>query len=169
MAQLSALINALKSALRGRGVKYIDVGEALDLSESSVKRRFFRNDFNLAALDAICALASCEISDLVKHMEQQRGQLQRLTAPQEEEDTALLPISVCVLNRRRFDGIQNYFRFDKHELVQKLACLDRPRIIALQPGNRIRLLVDMNFGWLPGGPIENMFLDAIQSDCFHAL
>ena len=35
MAQVSALIDALKSTLRGSGVKYADVGRALGLSESS--------------------------------------------------------------------------------------------------------------------------------------
>ncbi len=171
MAQVSALVDALKSILRGGGVKYADVGAALDLSESSVKRRFSRNDFSLGELDTICALAGCEISDLVQHMERQRGQLQRLATEQEEEiaaDIALLLITVCVLNHWRFDDILQYYTFDEHELVQKLATLDRLRIIELQPGNRIRLLVATNFGWLPGGPIEKVFLRVIQKDFFSA-
>ncbi len=171
MAQVSALIDALKSTLRGSGVKYADVGRALGLSESSVKRRFSRNDFSLGELDTVCALAGCEISDLVKHMEQQRGQLQHLTVEQEEEiaaDIGLLLITVCVLNHWRFDEIMEYYTFDEHELVQKLATLDRLKIIELQPGNRIRLLVATNFGWLANGPIEKMFLSVIQNDFFSA-
>jgi len=171
MAQVNALIDALKSTLRGSGVKYSDVGRALGLSESSVKRRFSRNDFSLDELDTICTLAGCEISDLVQRMERQRGQLQRLTAAQEQEiaaDIALLLVTVCVLNHWRFEEIREYYTFSEHELVQKLATLDRLRIIELQPGNRIRLLVATNFGWLPGGPIETVFLRVIQKDFFSA-
>jgi len=171
MAQVSALIDALKAVLRGSGVKYADVGRALGLSESSVKRRFSRNDFSLEELDTVCALAGCEISDLVQTMERQRGQLQRLTAEQEAEiaaDIALLLIAVCVLNHWRFEEILHYYTFDEHDLVRKLATLDRLKIIELQPGNRIKLLVATNFGWLSNGPIEKVFLRVIQNDFFSA-
>jgi len=53
-------------------------------------------------------------------------------------------------------------------LVQMLARLDKLKIIELQPNNRIKLLVAPNFGWLPGGPIEQVFLKAIQQDFFAA-
>ena len=169
MAQVTALVVSLKRILRGNGIRYSDVGEALGLSESSVKRRFSRNEFTLAELDTICALAGVQISDLVKHMEQQQGQLQCLSTGQEQEiadDSALLVVTVCVLNHWTFEEIRAFYTFDEHELVQMLARLDRLRLIELLPRNRIKLLVATNFGWLPNGPIERMFLRAIQQDFF---
>jgi len=171
MAQITALVDALKSALKSAGITYATVAAGLDLSESSVKRKFSRQEFSLAELDRICGLCAMDISDLVKLMEQRRGRLRALTTDQEREiaaDLSLLVVTVCVLNRWSFDNIIEYYVFDELELVQMLARLDRLRIIELQPGNRIKLLVAPNFHWLPNGPIEQVFLKAIQRDFFTA-
>ncbi|MDX1734290.1 MAG: helix-turn-helix transcriptional regulator [Halioglobus sp.] len=171
MAQVTALVESLKSTLKAHGIRYADVGRALGLSESSVKRRFSQHEFTIAELDAICGLAGIEISDLVNAMERRRGQLQRLSVEQEKEiasDTGLLLVTVCVLNHWTFDQIRTFYTFSEHELIQQLALLDRLQLIDLQPGNRIRLRVATNFGWLPGGPIESVFLKVIQKDFFAA-
>ena len=171
MAQVAALVDALKSALKSAGITYSAVAAGLELSESSVKRKFSRQEFSLAELDRICGLCAMDISDLVKLMEKRRGRLRALTADQEREiaaDLSLLVVTVCVLNRWTFDNIIEYYVFEELELVQMLAKLDRLRIIELQPGNRIKLLVAPNFHWLPNGPIEQVFLKAIQRDFFTA-
>ena len=49
-----------------------------------------------------------------------------------------------------------------------MARLDRLKLIELLPSNRIKLLVAPNFNWLPRGPIERVFLQAIQQDFFSA-
>ena len=106
-----------------------------------------------------------------KLMEQQHGRLHALTVDQEREiaaDIGLLVVTVCVLNRWSFDNIIEFYVFEELELVQMLARLDRLRLIELQPNNRIKLLVAPNFGWLPNGPIEQVFLKVIQQDFFAA-
>lgn len=171
MAQVTALVEALKATLKASGITYARVAEALDLSESSVKRKFSREDFSVAEVDRICGLCALDISTLVQLMEQRHDRLQRLTTDQEREiadDLALLLVTVCVLNRWSFDDILSFYVFSEHELVQMLARLDRLRVIELQPGNRIKLLVAPNFGWLPGGPIQQRFLKTIQKDFFAA-
>jgi len=52
--------------------------------------------------------------------------------------------------------------------VQKLAQLDRLRIIELLPGNRIKLRIAANFNWLPNGPIQQFFHDKVQQDFFNS-
>lgn len=171
MAQVTALIEALKAALKASRMTYADLAQGLDLSESSIKRKFSRQEFTLAEMDRICGLCGIDISELVKLMEQRQGRLQELTREQEAEiarDPALLVVTVCVLNRWSFDDISQFYIFQTHELVQMLATLDRLRIIELQPGNRIKLLVTPNFQWLPNGPIQRVFLQAIQQDFFDA-
>jgi hypothetical protein len=171
MAQVAALISALKSALKSAQLTYGIVATEMGLSESSVKRKFSREEFSLAEIDQICALCGMDISSLVKLMEQRTGRLQTLTVGQEEEianDLGLLVVAVCVLNRWTFANIIEFYVFKPHELVQKLAQLDRLRVIELQANNRIKLLVAPNFGWLPNGPIQQVFLQAIQQDFFTA-
>jgi predicted XRE-type DNA-binding protein len=171
MAQVAALVEALKSALKSSRMTYANVAAGLGLSESSVKRKFSRHEFSLSEIDRICTLCSMDISDLVKLMEQQHGRLHALTVDQEREiaaDIGLLVVTVCALNRWSFDNIIEFYVFEELELVQMLARLDRLRLIELQPNNRIKLLVAPNFGWLPNGPIEQVFLKVIQQDFFAA-
>ncbi len=171
MAQVSALVQALKKALKAAGLTYAEVAASLGLSESSVKRKFSRQDFSLTELDRICADISTEISELVKLMEEQQGRIQQLTKAQEDEiadDMALLLVTVCVLNRWTFDDLLKAYVFTKPELIQMLAKLDRLKLIELLPNNRIKLLIAANFQWLPAGPIESVFLKAIQQDFFAA-
>lgn len=171
MAQVVALVEALKAALRSSRMTYARVAEGMGLSESSVKRKFSRREFTLAELDLICGLCDMDFSGLLQLMEDGRGRLQALTRAQESEiaeDLGLLLVTVCVLNRWSFDNILEFYVFDKHQLVQMLARLDRLKLIELQPNNRIKLLVAPNFGWLPNGPIQQVFLRTIQQDFFAA-
>lgn len=171
MAQVAALVAALKGALKSSQITYAAVAEGMNLSESSVKRKFSRQEFTLSELDRICSLCGMDISGLVQLMEQDQTRLRALTVEQEREiagDLGLLVVTVCVLNRWTFSDILEFYVFEKHPLVQMLAKLDRLRLIELQPNNRIKLLVAPNFGWLPNGPIQQMFLRTIQQDFFAA-
>jgi hypothetical protein len=171
MAQVAALVEALKAVLKSSRMTYACVADGMDLSESSVKRKFSRQEFTLSEIDRICTLCDIDIAELVKLMEQRHGRLQALSVAQEREiasDIGLLVVTVCALNRWSFQNIAEFYIFEDHQLVQMLAKLDRLKIIELQPNNRIKLLVAPNFGWLPGGPIEQVFLKAIQQDFFSA-
>jgi DNA-binding Xre family transcriptional regulator len=102
MAQTSALLDTLKRALKARGKTYVDVADALGLSEASVKRLFSREDFSLERLDKVCQMLEIEISDLVQQMNDEQNQLQQLTAEQEQQlvdDKTLLAVAICSLNR----------------------------------------------------------------------
>ncbi len=169
MPQVSAAIDTLKATLKASRLTYAEVADALELSESSVKRKFSREEFSLAELDRICGLCGIELSDLFQRLQNKDNRLQQLTLNQEREiagDLALLLVTVCVLNRWSFGDILAYYVFEQQQLIQMLARLDRLRLIELQPGNRIKLLVAPNFGWLPGGPIQQRFLKTIQQDFF---
>lgn len=169
MAQVSALVDTLKASLKAAGIKYTQVAATLQLSESSVKRKFSKKDFSLVELDTICGLAGQQISDLVQAMEEKQGRLQGLAREQEKEvagNLGLLLVTVNVLNRWTFEDMLEFYAFTQPELVQLLATLDRLRVIELLPNNRIKLLVAANFSWLPNGPIEQMFLQVIQQDFF---
>ena len=171
MAQVVALVEALKAALKSSRMTYAGVAAGMGLSESSVKRKFSRREFTLGEIDLICSMCDMDLSGLLQLMESSGKRLQALTAAQEREiadDLGLLVVTVCVLNRWSFENILEAYIFEQHELVQMLAKLDRLRLIELQPNNRIKLLVAPNFGWLPNGPIQQVFLKTIQQDFFAA-
>lgn len=169
MAQVSALIDALKLSLKAHGKTYRDVGKVLNLSEASVKRLFAKRDFDLNRLEMVCGYMGMEISDLVQVMHEQRGQLQQLTAEAEEEiasNLTLAMVAVCVLNRWTLADILDVYTLTEPQAIQCLATLDKLRLIELLPKNRIKLLVAPNFRWRTGGPIEQFFMQAIEREFF---
>ena len=167
MAQTSALIKTLKKELKANGLTYADVAKHLALTQASIKRLFSEENISLARLDQICLMMNIEISDLVKSMSEQQGQLQQLSAEQEQEitrDLNLLLICICVLNKWSMREIVSYYNIPDVECIQKLAQLDKLKIIELLPENRIKLLVDSHFGWRDNGPIQQFFQKTIGND-----
>ncbi len=170
MAQTTQLIQTLKRALKLNNKTYADVATALELTQASVKRLFSEENFSLQRLDQVCQLIDMEISDLTAMMNAQQEQLQHLTIDQEKEltnDLTLLLIAVCVLNKWTTRDIIQYYELTECECIQKLAKLDRLKIIDLLPGNRIKLLVAANFAWLESGPIQQFFQQKIGQEYFN--
>ena len=170
MAQVSAIIDTLKSCLKSHSLRYQEVAIALSLSEASVKRLFRTRSFDLAQLESICQLMGMEISDLIQTMNQHNPGLSQLSLEQEQEiakDPATLLVAVCVVNRWRFEDIVSFYDFSEAEIIQKLALLDKLNIIELQTNNRIKIKVAANFHWQSNGPIATFFKRTIERELFN--
>ena len=171
MSQTSQLLATLKKQLKAHGVTYADVAQRLELSEATIKRAFAENSFTLQRLEGICGLIGCQISDIVQAMVRDQPQLVQLTEEQELEivdDEKLLIVAVSVLNGFKFADVLRLYHFSETELVQKMAKLDRLKLIELLPNNRIKLLIAPNFRWLTNGPIQRFFLHKIEQDFFRS-
>lgn len=169
MSQSNALVQTLKKVLRQQGKTYKDVAIALDLSEASVKRLFAERSFSLERFEKVCEFVGMEIAELVMHMEQQADLITCLSYEQEKElvgDVKLFLVTVLLLSHWSFEEITNTYAIDVLEAIRLMARLDRMKIIALQPGNRVKLIVDRSFNWLPNGPIQRFFEAHVQSDFF---
>lgn len=169
MAQINSLLSTLKKALKAHGLTYADVARNLQLTEASVKRLFSEQTISLNRLEQICQTMEIEISDLIQMMNEQQPHLQHLTEEQEQEitrDLVLLLVTVCVLNRWSMKEIISYYNLSEPECIQKLARLDKLKIIELLPKNRIKLLVAPNFNWRENGPIQSFFQEKIGQEYF---
>ena len=167
MAQHEALIDTLKSSLKKSGLTYLDVAKGLSQSEANIKRMFSEKKFSLQKLDEICRLIGIDIIELVRLYDDSRQKTSFLSKEQEIElisDIKLLMVAVAVKNRNSFEHIIEYYDIDEHECTRYMAHLDRLKLIELLPGNRIRLLIDEDFHWLPNGPIENFFQKKLQPE-----
>lgn len=171
MAQSAALIKTLKQQLKARGKTYADVARVLSLSEASVKRLFAEGNFTLQRLDRVLMMVDLELADLVEAMQRGRHQVECLTAEQEAEiavDLELLLVAVSVINGYSFAELLETYALTEHRLVQKLAQLDRLKMLDLLPGNRIKLRIAPNFRWLANGPIQKFFLERVAEDFFNS-
>jgi transcriptional regulator with XRE-family HTH domain len=157
VSQRSALIAELKRTLRERGLRYAEVARGLGLSLATVKRRFARGDFSLERFERICELAGVGLRELLERAEEHSAPTRQLTLVQEREivaDPRLFLVTWLVLNRTPFEEIARGYRFTERELLRYFIRLDRLRVIELQPGNRVRLLVSRRFSWRAGGPVQ---------------
>ncbi len=169
MAQISPLLSTLKKALKAHGLTYADVASSLGVAEASVKRLFSEQTISLQRLEQICQIMELEISDLVQMMNELQPRLKHLTVEQEQEiaqDLVLLLMTVLVLNRWTMQDIITLYNFSENECIQKLARLDKLKIIELLPKNKIKLLVATNFSWRDNGPIQQFFQEKIAQEYF---
>jgi DNA-binding Xre family transcriptional regulator len=167
MSQTRPLIDTLKQELRKQRITYKQVAEALELSETSVKRLFAEESFSVKRLEKVCELLQLSISDLVRLMENNIELTAELTLQQEQElvaDPRLLLVALLLLNKLQFTDIIATYEISETEGIRLLARLDRMKLIELQPGNRVRLMVSNNFAWIPAGPIQHFFESHVQQE-----
>jgi DNA-binding Xre family transcriptional regulator len=151
--------------LRKHRITYKQVSAALNLSETSVKRLFSEEAFSVKRLEKVCELLHMDISDLVHLMEKNIDLTTQLTREQETElvsDVKLLLVTLLLMNKLQFSEILGIYEISETEGIQLLARLDRMRIIELQPGNRVKLMISQNFKWIPDGPIQHFFENKVQ-------
>jgi transcriptional regulator with XRE-family HTH domain len=154
----SEIVVELKLALRERGLTYADVARQLHLSIATVKRLFSRGDLSLERVDRVCELLGIELSGIVERALEHRTPQNQLTAAQEREITAdpkLFMLTWLILGRTPYEDIMKLYRFSAAEAQRYLIKLDRLKVIELQPGNRVRLLVNPRFSWIRGGPVQH--------------
>jgi len=165
MTQTRPLIDTLKQELRKQRITYKLVSEALDLSETSVKRLFSEEAFSIKRLDKVCALLHMDFSDLVHLMEKNIELTTQLIYEQEQElvsDVKLLLVAMLLMNKLQFAEIIRIYDISETEGIQLLARLDRMKMIELQPGNRVKLMMSQNFEWIANGPIQQFFESRVQ-------
>lgn len=169
MATSARIIDALKRQLKLRGITYRGLAERLGLSESAVKHMFSTGNFSLKRLDEVCAVLELDIGDLVNISESLQPRIEQLSAEQEQEivsDNRLLLVAYCLINYWTFDEIVERYDISPGEGLKLLRRLDRMRIIELQPGDRVRLLIANNFSWRKNGAIEKFFRSRVQTEFF---
>jgi transcriptional regulator with XRE-family HTH domain len=162
-----ALVDALKRALKSRGITYAALASRLGLSEASVKRMFSRRDFTLQRMDDVCTVAGVDFGDLLGDVTAAEAGTNRLSVQQEEEivsDPKLTLIALCAVGNWTFEQILDTYDIPRAELIRHLTRLDRQRIIELLPGNRIRPLIGRSFSWLPDGPIQRYFRARVEAE-----
>ncbi len=169
MTTSARIIDTLKRQFKVRGITYKALAERLELSESAVKHMFSTGNFSLRRLDDVCAILDLDIGDLVGISEFQEQKIEQLSDANERAivaDIRLLLVTYCLINYWTFDEIIERYDISPAEGLKYLRQLDRMRVIELQPGDRVRLLIANNFSWRKNGAIEKFFRSHVQSEFF---
>lgn len=167
MIDAEKLRGAIKQQLKGRGLRYADVAEALSISEVSVKRMLSKGGMSLERLDAICRYLGMDVLELARaaQKEGQRGQI--LSMAQERalaDDPRLLTLFHVLSNDWEVAQVRERFAMSEPEAVTLLARLDRLKLIELLPKNRVRLRVPRDFIWRSDGPVLQRYGHAAMAE-----
>jgi DNA-binding Xre family transcriptional regulator len=163
------IFDSIRAHLRAREMTYRDLADALQLSESSIKRIINTEDCTLERLEEICHCLQLDLSDVLGRTPRKRKLLNKLTWKQEEELTQnkeLLIMAVCVMNLWSLEDVIEHLHITKAQCVKLLSSLERIGLIQLQPRNRYKLLVARDFSWITTGPIMTMVI-AMAGDYFN--
>jgi transcriptional regulator with XRE-family HTH domain len=170
MSSSSALLRAIKSALRLRGLTYRDLAKLLDVSEPTVKRDLSKGRFSLKRLDDICSALGLTLGDLLQPPEEQ----ELVTQLTETQELALVSqpryfvVAYLLVNDWKFREITEAFRTDENELIEILLRLDQLKIIEYRPPHRVRKLTARNFTWRKDGPVHSFFVTRFVPEFFQS-
>ena len=163
----SLLVAELKRTLREQKLTYAAVARDLKLSLPTVKRMFSREEFTLARFERVCEMAGSSLAELAARAGERSAPVRSLTAAQERQlvsDPLLLLVTWLVLNRATLADIVRDYRLSEQQVLRQLIRLDRLKVIELQPGNRVRLLISRHFSWRPGGPVQRYIHERMLKD-----
>jgi transcriptional regulator with XRE-family HTH domain len=160
MTEITQLISTIRRELKAQGLTYRDVARALSLSEPSVKRLFASKRFTLERLVQISDFLGFTLAEMLQASSSSIPMLSTLTEDQERQlvsNSKLLLVAVCAFNHWSVTDIVAAYQMSTAECLKRLLVLDRMGVIALLPGDRIRLCIARDFDWLPNGPIRDFF------------
>lgn len=160
MPARNRFVEALKKALRARGVTYAELARRIGLSEASVKRMFSRGTFTLARIEQVLRALDLELYDVARMSRGEPRGPAELTQEQETalaRDERLLSVFWLLTNDWRFDDILQQFAISRSELTLAFARLARAGLIDWGPGERARLRVPRDFEWRAGGPVKRAY------------
>jgi len=170
--QTEQLVDALKGALRSRGVTYRDVAAQLGISEASVKRIFSEKSFTLRRLEDICRLLDTNVYELARQTPMRRESPPReLSNAQEQalaDDPVLLTYFYLLITGWKAQRIARRFGLDPASNERCLDALSDLGLVHRLPRNRLRLTTGRRINWRRDGPVRRLYEARVKAEFLHS-
>ncbi len=172
MTETQQMIETLKRCLRARGMSYSRLGQALGLSESSVKRLFSQRSFTMARLERVCRAIDMTIADLARMTEEQSKpvpaeQTFTLTLAQERilaKNSLLLACFYLLLNGRSVEEMSNRLSLSDRATKNLLSQLCAAGLLNIEKGNKVRMHARLPIAWRPDGPVRKLYERQVREE-----
>ena len=153
------LVSALKRCLKIKGVTYKKLALAIHLSESSVKRLFASNNLSIQRFEQVCEILGMSIFDVSKLAREEPGNVDPHSLSIEQEQALAENINLLIgfhliLNGWNFDQIKSAFDWSEPEVIKIFTTLDKLKLVALQPENKVNILTANNIRWRKDGAVR---------------
>lgn len=154
---LADAFEILKSSLRARGMTYAMVGEALGLSEVSVKRMFAQRDCKMSRLFELCELLDLPPEEVLQRA--RRTQASATYLPRETEaalgaDASLFHFFILLREDFPAPEIAKIYGLTPLDVDHYGRALEKLGLADLLPEGQVRLKVPQPIKFRPLGPLH---------------
>lgn len=168
MTQTAHLLDALKQCLKSRGLTYREVGEALGLSEASIKRLFSERSFSLQRLEEVLGLLDMNLYELAKMSRLAEDAAPRELSEAQEAalaaDPLLLTTFYLLMTGWTPARIRHRFELGRAEADGYLARLAALKLISRPAPNTVRLLTGRRINWRRNGPVRRLYEARVKAE-----
>jgi DNA-binding Xre family transcriptional regulator len=165
MNDTSRLVEALKSALKGRDITYSELAKRIKMSEANVKRMFSRHTMTLQRLEDICKAIELDFFELAKLARQKSELITELSVQQEKQlsdDARLLGTWYLLANGWSLAQIIDAYEVTEPEAIGLAVKLDKIGVIELGAGNSIKLKTTRTVRFRLHGPIRILYGPVVE-------
>lgn len=165
-----SFLNALKKALKAKGITYKMLAEQLKISEASVKRVFSQGSLTLERVATILEWAELSFLDVSQMMDTNpQEKPQDLTLEQEEifaKDHGLCAFFYHILYGWTAKELKRSGLFDDSSMNRFKSRLCELGLAAPAAKGDIKLLVGRGVKWHPQGPMIKVYGPALRAEFF---
>lgn len=160
MSQVAGLLDSFKNTLKSRGLTYRDLAQALELSESSVKRLFSTKALSLERLEFLCEHFDISLSEVIKRANFELEKWEATMSFEQESalarDPQLLALYSLIYSGLRISEILRRYDISKPRCERLLLKLDKLGLIELHLKNKVRLKSGAGLAFKKDGPLGAM-------------
>lgn len=153
------ITQALRMAMKSKGLTYRDIAQKVDVSEQTIKRLFREKDCTLSRLTQICEAIDISVYDLLNYAKHHTEQQTQLTRDQEvflKNQPGHFVFLFLLTLKFSIDDIQQNYALSDASVYRYLRNLDQLGLIALAPENKCRLLIEGHLLMKLHGPLHEM-------------
>jgi transcriptional regulator with XRE-family HTH domain len=155
-----AIFEALKRALRAKGITYRHLARRMNISEPTVKRIFHEKNCKLDRLIEICEAAGVELENLIGSLNRGPGPASRISPDVEQrlaDHPSLLFVFIMLTEKFTPAAIMGSQGVSEASMFLYLRDLEELGLVAIGSGLSARVLVDTPIQWDFAGPLRRLF------------
>lgn len=158
--ELIKIQNAIKHLMKTKRFSYIDLGNRIGASQATIKRRLNGEDISIEQLQELALALESNFYELIEISKEQDNQTYEFTQKQEDllaKDSKHMMVFRQLLMKKTFKEVCTALTLTDGALRKILRQLEECDLIKLMPMDRIVLLANFPFKWIPNGPLEKTY------------
>lgn len=166
------LFFTLRQALKAHGYTYGKLGDALGVSELTIKRLFRDKDCKMSRLIEICSVIGLSFGDLVAMQERMHTSAQYLPIEIETEiakQPDLFAFLVLLISHISPQKIAQEYGLDESQLYRYLRELEKLEVLEIIDNNDIRFSVSLPIRLRFNGPLGDQIKQANKNFISHCI